>query len=62
MTETPKTFTDLTPKQQAMKIVLDQIEHWKQMEKSLCLDPERIRHKIGALKFVLELINKAEIA
>jgi len=48
----------LTEKERAVLIIKGQIATWRHLEKALMLDEKKVAKKVGALRFVLGLIEK----
>lgn len=53
--ETKKEYTE---KERASMIMRAEIEHWRYLEKGVGVNREMVARKIGALRFVLGLLEK----
>lgn len=49
---------EYTEKERALMIMKAEIEHWRYLEKGVGVNREMVARKIGALRFVLGLLEK----
>lgn len=53
-------YEDMTPKQQAKELLEAEISHWKHLEKGLGLSADFVKRKIGAIRFISEVLDKGD--